>query len=46
MVILSRKAPKLPWTKKTHLMLHQLLFPLTQLPHTPDIIPQDSTPSS
>jgi hypothetical protein len=33
--------------KKTHLMLHKLLlFPLTQLPHTLDIIPQDSIPSS
>jgi hypothetical protein len=44
MATLCRKPPN-SLEPKTHLMLHQLpLFPLTQLPHTPDIMLQDSTP--
>jgi hypothetical protein len=43
----TAKSPQTPLNQKTHLMLHQLpFFPLTQLPHTLDTIPQDSTPSS
>jgi hypothetical protein len=46
MVTLCKKPPK-SLEPKMHLMLHQiLLFSLTQLPHTLDAVPQDSTTSS
>jgi hypothetical protein len=46
MVTLCKKPPN-SLEQKTHIMLHQLpFFPLTQLYHTLDAIPQDTTPSS
>jgi hypothetical protein len=46
MVTLCKKPPN-SLEPKNHLIFHQLpLSPLTQLPHTPDIILQDSTPSN
>jgi hypothetical protein len=44
MVTLCKK-PQTPLNQRIYLMLHKLsLSPLAQLPHTPNIIPQDSTP--
>jgi hypothetical protein len=44
MVTLCKKPQTLLSDQRTHLMLHQQpLFPLTQLSHTPHIVPQDCT---
>jgi hypothetical protein len=43
MVTLCKKKPQTPLSQKTH---QHPLFPLTQPPHTLDVLPQDCTPSS